>query len=100
MWGDEQAAKIESVFQKDLEVLADTRRIALNVGVEESFADDLEGEAHHGIVQIDMLTRFPGLNELCGTAGHGASVVGYAVAMKGGLHHAALTKPEFSFAGE
>ena len=32
--------------------------------------------------------------------GHGGCVVGNAVAMKGGLHHAALAEPEIAFAGE
>jgi hypothetical protein len=35
-----------------------------------------------------------------GASGHGGSVIGDAVAMEGGLHHAALTEPEFALAGK
>jgi hypothetical protein len=95
-----QAAKIHCVFEEDLEVLADLRGVALDIGVEESFADDLESETHHGIVKIDLLAVLPGVEETDGAIGHGGGVVGDAVAMKGWLHHAALTEPEIAFTGK
>src|SRR5208337_1589842 len=47
-----------------------------------------------------LLSGLPRLEELRGASGHGVCVVGNAVAMEGGLHHAALAEPEIAFAGE
>ena len=96
----DEAAKVSGVFEKDLEIFADLRGVMFDIGVEKSFADDPEGEAHHGIVEIDGLARLPGFEESRGAGGHGGGVMGDAVAVKGGLHHAALTEPEVTFAGE
>ena len=48
--GHQQASKIHGVFEEYVEIFADLRSIALDIGVEESFADDLESETHHGVV--------------------------------------------------
>jgi hypothetical protein len=96
----DEAAKVGGVFEKDLEIFADLRRVMFDIGVEESFANDPEGEAHHGVVEIDGLARPPGFEELLGAGSHGGGVIGDAVAVKGGLHHAALAEPEITFAGE
>ncbi len=53
-----EAAKVHGVFEEDLEVFADLRGVALDIGVEESFADDLESETHHGVVKIDCWPGF------------------------------------------
>ena len=74
--------------------------VAVDVGVEERFGDDLEGEAHHGIVQVELLAGTPGLDEAGGAIGHGAGVIRDAIAVEGRLHHAALAEPKFAFAGE
>ncbi len=100
LWGHDEAAKVGRVFEEDVEIFADLRGIARDIGVEERFADDLESEAHHGFVQIELLVGPPGLQELGGAFGHGGGVICDAIAMEGGLHHAALAQPEFSFAGE
>ena len=96
----DQAAKVGCVFEEDVEIFADLRGVARDVGVEESFADDLEGETHHGVVEVDGLAGLPGFEEARGAGGHGGGVVGDAVAVEGGLHHAALAEPEVTFAGE
>ncbi len=46
----DQAAKVGCVFEEDAKIIADLRGVALDVGMEESFADDLESETHHGVV--------------------------------------------------
>lgn len=96
----EQAAKIHGEFEKDVEIFANIGSVAVDVGVEERFGDDLEGEAHHGIVQVELLAGTPGLDEAGGAIGHGAGVIRDAIAVEGRLHHAALAEPKFAFAGE
>ena len=96
----QEAAKVHGELEKSLEIFADFGSVALDVSVEERFADNAKSETHHGVVNVELLAVAPGAHELRGTIGHGGGVVGNAVAMKGRLHHAALAKPEFAFAGE
>lgn len=97
---DHEAAKVGGVFEEDVEGFADLRGVAFDVGAEERFANDLEGEAHHGVVEVDGLVRLPGFEEVCGAGGHGGGIVGDARTVKCRLHHAALTEPEVALAGK
>jgi len=96
----DETAKVGGVFEEDGEGFANLRGVAFDIGVEESFADHLKGEAHHGVVEVERLTGLPGFEEARGACGHGRGVIGNAGAVKGGLHHAALTEPEIALAGE
>jgi hypothetical protein len=98
--GHDEAAEVGGVLEQDVEVFADLRGVALDVGAKKRFADDLEGEAHHGLVKVDSLIRLPGFEDARGAGGHGGGVIGDAGAVKGGLHHAALAEPEVAFTGE
>ena len=98
--GHDEATEVGSVLEECMEIFADLRGIAGDVSVEERFANDLQSEAHHGFVQIKLLEGAPGLQEVVGAFRHGGGVICDAIAMKGGLHHAALAQPEFSFTGE
>jgi hypothetical protein len=98
--GHQEATKVHGVLEEDLEVFADLRGFAFDIGMEKRFTDDLEGETHHGVVKIESLAGLPGLNEAGSALGHRGSVVRDAVAVEGRLHHAALPEPEVAFAGE
>src|SRR5215467_3173773 len=83
-----------------MEVFTHLRSIAFHVRAEQGFADDLQGQTHHGVMQVDWLAGLPRFQQARRASGHGGDVLRDARTVKGGLHHAALSKPEVALAGQ
>lgn len=70
------------------------------VEVEETFADDAEGELEHVGVEVAGGAGLPGAGEAGGGVGDDDAVAGDAVAVEGGLGESALAHVEGLLAGE
>src|SRR5215831_8604110 len=96
----DEASKVGVEYGDGFERATDFLRVTCDIGVEESFRDNLQRETHHFGVNVSRLAVTPFGEQAFGEARHRFTVGDDTRAVEGGLSQTTLPEPEITFADQ